>query len=385
MIDFTFTEDQQLLKNAFREFIEAEVAPNAAKWDEEDYCPVELWPKMGEIGMLGIFIPEEYGGAGLGHIERVMVIEEIARHSAGLAIAVFTHHLCMGAVLDGASEEQKKKYLPELCAGTKICGLAVTEPGGGSDYAGQKTTAVKDGDGWVINGRKCFITNGGPADITVVTAVTGQDDRGRNQMSCFLFEKEDEGFGPGRKEHKMGLRGSWTGDVIMDEVKVSADRMIGAEGAGGALGMKQIGEIGRASMSAIGVGIMRGCLEESIKFAGDRILYGKPISKLQAIQFHIAEIRTWYEAARLMTYRAASIKDKAENAITEFALSKYFAVDMAVKASQNAIELMGAYGVMNEYPVERFHRDALASISSGGTSEIQKLIIAGASLRGFKA
>ena len=385
MIDFTFTEDQQLLKTAFREFIEAEIAPNAAKWDADDYFPAELWPRMGEIGMTGIFVPEEYGGAGLGHVERVMVIEEIARHSAGLAIALFTHHLCMGAILDGASEEQKMKYLPELCAGTKICGLAVTEPGGGSDYAGQKSAAVKDGDSWIVNGRKCFITNGGPADITVVTAVTGQDEKGRNLISCFLFEKGDEGFGPGRKEHKMGLRGSWTGDVIMDAVRVSADRMIGAEGAGGPLGMKEIGEIGRASMSAIGVGIMRGCLEESIKFSNDRILYGKPISKLQAVQFHIAEIRTWYEAARLLLYRAASVKDRGQNAVTEFALSKYFAVDMAVKASQNAIELMGGYGVMSEYPVERFHRDALASISSGGTTEIQKLIIAGASLRGFKA
>ena len=385
MVDFTFTEDQEMLKHAFREFIEAEIAPNAAKWDQDDYCPVELWPKMGEIGMLGIFVPEELGGAGLGHTERVMVIEEIARYSAGLAIAVFTHHLCMGAILDGASDEQKKKYLPELCAGTKICGLAVTEPGGGSDYMGQKTTGVKDGDDWIVNGRKCFITNGGPADITVCTAVTGQDDRGRNRLSCFIFEKEDEGFGPGRKEHKMGLRGSWTGDVIMDEVKIGADRLMGEEGKGAGVGMKAIGEIGRASMSAIACGIMRGCIEESVKFANERILYGKPISKLQAIQFHIAEMRTWYEASRLLTYRAAALKDKGQPAITEFALSKGFSVDMAVKASQNAIELMGGYGVMTEYPVERFHRDALASISSGGTTEIQKLIIAGDTLRSFKA
>ncbi len=385
MIDFTFTEDQEMLRNAFREFIEAEIAPEAARWDSEDYFPAELWPKMGEIGMMGIFVPEEYGGAGLGHIERVMVIEEIARYSGGLAIAVFTHHLCMGAILDGASEEQKKKYLPSLCDGSKICGLAVTEPGGGSDYAGQKTTAVKDGDGWIVNGRKCFITNAGAADITVCTAVTGQDDRGRNLISTFLFEKGDEGFGPGRKEHKMGLRGSWTGDVIMDEVKIGSDRLIGDEGAGGPLGMKQIGEIGRASMSAIALGLMRGCLEESVKFSNERILYGKPISKLQAIQFHIAEMRTWYEAGRLLTYRAASLKDKGINAITEFALAKCFCVDNAVKASQNAIELMGGYGVMTEYPVERFHRDALASISSGGTTEIQKLIIAGATYRGWKA
>ena len=384
-MDFRFTEDQEMLKNAFREFIEAEVAPNAAKWDEEDHFPVEIWPKLGEIGILGIFIPEEYGGTGLGHIERVMVIEEIARYSAGLAIAIFTHHLCMGAILDGATEEQKRKYLPSLCDGSQVCGLAVTEPGGGSDYAGQKTTAVKAGDDWIVNGRKCFITNGGPADITVCTVVTGQDERGRNQLTAFLFEKDDKGFGPGRKEHKMGLRGSWTGDVIMDEVKISADRMIGAEGAGAGLGMKQIGEIGRASMAAIGVGIMRGCIEEGVKFSNDRIIYGKPLSKIQAVQFHIAEIRTWYEAARLLTYRAAAMKDRGESAITEFAMAKYFSVDMAVKASQNAIELMGAYGIMDEYPVARFHRDALASISSGGTTEIQKLIVAGATLRGWKA
>lgn len=384
-MNFTMTEDQEMLRGAFREFVEAEVAPKAAEWDQADHCPVELFPLMGELGMAGIFVPEEYGGAGLGHTERVMVIEEIARHSAGLAIALFTHHLGMSAILDGGTEEQKKKYLPELCAGTKICGLAVTEPGGGSDFMGQKSTGEQRECDWVINGRKCFITNSHTADVTVVTARTGEDVKGRPALSAFILEKGDKGFDSGRKENKLGLRGSTTGDLVMDQVCVGEERLLGAVGAGAKLGMNAIGEVGRASMAAIGVGILRGCIEESVSFANERILYGKPLSKLQAVQFHVAEIRTSYEAARLLLYRAASLKDSGVPAVTEFSLAKFFATDKAVDASRRTIELMGGYGVINEYAAGRFLRDALASISSGGTSEIQRLIIGGATLRGFKA
>ncbi|MBI9103884.1 MAG: acyl-CoA dehydrogenase family protein [Spirochaetales bacterium] len=385
MIDFTFTEDQEMLRGAFREFIEAEIAPKAAEWDEKDICPVELFPKMGEVGMTGIFVPEEFGGAGLGHTERIMVIEEIARYSAGLAIALFTHHLGMAPILEHGTDAQKKKYLPELCAGTKICGLAVTEPGGGSDFMGQKTAAIESDGSWTVTGRKCFITNSHTADVTVITAKTGEDDRGRPQLSCFIFEKDDEKFSPGRKENKLGLRGSTTGDLVMDEVVLSSDRILGSLGSGAAMGMAAIGEVGRASMAAIGTGILRGCIEEAVKFSNERITYGKPLSRIQAIQFHVAELRVNYEAARLLLYRAASLKDSGINAVTEFSMAKYFATDRAVTGAQKTIELMGGYGVINEYPAGRFLRDALASISSGGTSEIQKLIIGGATLRGFKA
>lgn len=382
-MNFNFTEEQTMLKNAFAEFVKESVAPAAAKWDTENYTPVELMPEMGEMGILGVFVPEQYGGVGLGHTERVMALEEIARHSAGLAMMVFTHQLGMAAILDYGTEEQKQKYLPDMCAGTKICGLAVTEPGGGSDVAGQKTTAeIEDGQ-WVINGRKCFITNSHVADATVITCKTGEDERGRAQFSAIIVEKGTEGFAPGRHENKLGLRGSVTGELVLNNARVPEENLVGEVGKGTPIAMKEIGEVGRASMTAIAVGIIRGCLEDSVKFAGERIVYGKPISKLQAIQFHIAENRVDYEASALMLYRAAALKDEGKPAAAEFSMAKYFAVDKAVEAARRTIELMGGYGVVNEYAAGRYLRDAMACISSGGTSEIQKIIIAGDTMKKF--
>ncbi|HYF84074.1 MAG TPA: acyl-CoA dehydrogenase family protein [Clostridia bacterium] len=381
---FQFTEEQDMLRKAVREFVEAEIAPKAAEWDDQDYFPIELFPAMGEMGIAGIFVPEEFGGAGMGHVERAICIEEIARHSGGLAIAMMTHHLGIAAILDFGSEDQKKKYLPELCAGTKLGGLAVTEPGGGSDFSGQKTTAeLLDGQ-WVLNGRKCFITNHN-ADVNIITTVTGKDEKGRNQLSAFIVEKGTPGFAAGRKEHKMGLRGSVTGDVILNDVKVPEENLIGKAGAGAKIGMTAIGEVGRAGMSAICVGILRGCVEEAVKFANERVLYGKPIAKLQAIQLEVANIRTDYEAAKLLLYFAAGKKDAKQPATPDFALAKYYSSEAAVRSSKRTMDLMGGYGVINEYPVGRFLRDALASIPSGGTSHIQQLIIAGNTLSDFKA
>ncbi len=384
-MNFHLTEEQQLLKEAFDDFVKQEVASNAAKWDEEDSCPVEIFPKLGDLGILGIFVPEEYGGAGLGHVERVMAIESIARYSPGLAMFIFTHQLCIGTILDYGTEEQKNKYLPSLCTGEKIGGLCTTEPGGGSDVGGQKTEAVlKDGK-WHINGRKCFITNSHIADYAIITAKTGVDEKGRGQFSAIMIEKGTEGFAPGRKEHKLGLRGSVTGELIFSNVVVPEENLIGAIGNGNNAALKIIGEIGRASMAAICVAIMRGCLEEGVKFANDRILYGKPLSKLQAIQFHIAENRLDYEAANLLLYRAAALKDEGVPATVEFGMAKHFGTEAASRAAKRTIELMGAYGIINEYPTGRFLRDALTSISSGGTSEIQRIIIAGDTLKKYSS
>ena len=381
---FQFTEEQDMLRKAVREFVEAEIAPKAAEWDDQDYFPMELFPAMGEMGIAGIFVPEEFGGAGMGHVERAICIEEIARYSGGLAIAMMTHHLGISAILDFGSEAQKKKYLPELCAGTKLSGLAVTEPGGGSDFSGQKTTAELVDGQWVLNGRKCFITNHN-ADVNVITTVTGKDEKGRNQLSVFIVEKGTHGFAAGRKEHKMGLRGSVTGDVILNDVKIPEENLIGKAGAGAKIGMTAIGEVGRAGMSAICVGILRGCVEEAVKFANERVLYGKPIAKLQAIQLEIANIRTDYEAAKLLLYFAAGKKDAKQPTTPDFALAKYYSSEAAVRSCKRTMDLMGGYGVINEYPVGRFLRDALASIPSGGTSHIQQLIIAGNTLSDFKA
>lgn len=382
-MNFNFTEEQEMLRTAFAEFVREEVTPNAAKWDDEDYTPVELMPKMGEMGILGVFVPEAYGGVGLGHTERVMALEEIARYSAGLAMMVFTHQLGMAAILDFGTEDQKKNYLPEMCAGTKICGLAVTEPGGGSDVAGQKTSAELVDGQWVVNGRKCFITNSHIADTTVITCKTGEDERGRASFSAIAIDKGTEGFTPGRHENKLGLRGSVTGELIMNNVKVPEGNLVGEVGKGTPIAMKEIGEVGRASMTAIATGILRGCLEDSVKFANERIVYGKPIAKLQAIQFHVAENRIAYETAKLMLYRAAAVKDEGKPATIEFGMAKYFATDQAVSAARRTIELMGGYGVVNEYAAGRYLRDAMACISSGGTSEIQKIIIAGDTLKKF--
>ncbi len=369
-----------MLRKAVREFVEAEVAPKAHEWDQEDHCPVELFPVMGELGITGVFVPEQYGGAGLGHVERAICIEEISRYSAGLGIALMTHHLGIAAILNHGSEEQKQKYLPDLAAGKKIGGLSVTEPGGGSDFMGQKASGeFKDGS-WVLNGRKCFITNSHIADADVWSVVTGKDDKGRPVLSAFIIDKGLAGHTPGRKENKLGLRGSVTGDVNCVDVKLPAGQLLGKEGAGAKIAMSSIQEIGRAGMSAICVGILRGCVEEGVKFANERIIYGKPLAKVQAIQFMIAENRVDYEAANLLTYRAAGLKDAGLPCATEFSVAKYFASEAAVRSARRLIDSMGGYGCINEYPAGRFLRDALASIPSGGTSQVQLMIVGGVTL-----
>ena len=283
-----FTNEQVMLRDVVREFVKAEIAPHAAEWDEQDHCPDELFPKLGEMGLCGIFVPEEYGGAGLGHVERMIALEEISRYSGGLGIALMTHHLGVYAILRGGTEEQKKKYLPDLCAGKTIGGLAVTEPSGGSDFSGQQTSAVKNDKTWVINGRKCFITNSHNADVTVVCANTGKDEKGRNLLSTFIIEKGTAGFSAGRKEHKMGLRGSVTGELVLSNVKLPEEALLGVEGKGGRIAMESIGEVGRAGMTAICLGILRGCLEDAVKFAKERIVYGRPISKPQSVAISLS-------------------------------------------------------------------------------------------------
>ncbi len=379
-MDFTFSEEQEMLRKSVREFVEAEIAPNAAKWDEEDTCPVELFPKMGELGMTGVFVPEEYGGVGMGWTERAIVLEEISRHSAGLGIALMTHHLGVAAILRFGNEEQKKKYLPELAEGTKIAGLSVTEPTGGSDVANQNTTAEQKDGKWLINGRKVFITNSHIADVDVMVAKTGVNEKGRNLLSAFITEKTMEGHMPGRKENKLGLRGSVTGEVIYKDLIVPEENILGKPGDGQKIALSTISEVGRAGMSAICVGILRACLEDAVKFAKERELYGKPIARLQAIQFMIAENQLDYEIGKLLTYNAFAIKDKGQRCDSEFAMAKLYTTEAAVKAAQRTMEIMGGYGVINEYPVGRYLRDALASIPSGGTSQIMKIIIAAGAL-----
>ena len=371
-----FTEDQKMLQKILKEFVEKEIAPHAAEWDEKDVCPVELWPVFGKMGMLGMFVPQQYGGPGLGLTERNIMLEEVSRHSAGLGIAIMTHDLATAAILNFGTEEQKKQYLPVLCSGAKVGGLSVTEPTGGSDFGNQNTTIEKTPEGYVINGRKCFITNSHIAEVNVITGTCGVNEKGRKLISTVIVPPGTPGWTAGRKEHKMGLRGSVTGDVVCTDCKVSADCIIGKDGDGSKIAMHTIGHFGRSGMSAIATGVIRGCLEEGIKFAKERVVYGKPISNLQAIQFIIAETQTDYAASSCMLYNASNIYDRGQQCVAEIASVKLFTSETAVRSAKRTIDLMGGYGIMNEYPAGRFIRDAMAIIPSGGTSHIMSIIIA---------
>ena len=294
-----------------------------------------------------------------------------------------THHLPIEAILRFGSEEQKNRYIPDLASGKKIGGLSVTEPGGGSDFAGQQCSAEKVDNGWVLNGRKCFITNAGIADTNVIICRTGEDEKGRGILGAFIVEKGNEGLKAGRHENKLGLRGSITGDILLENCFVTDDALIGEDGDGTKIGMTAIGEVGRAGMAAICVGLLRGACEDAVKFAKERIVGGKPITKHQAIQFELADIRTDYEASKALLYLAASVKDEGKPSTTAFAVAKYFTSEAAVRGTKRCMDVMGGYGVVNEYAVGRYLRDALASIPSGGTSHIQRLIIGGDTLKNF--
>ncbi|PKP22491.1 MAG: acyl-CoA dehydrogenase [Bacteroidetes bacterium HGW-Bacteroidetes-21] len=372
-----FNEDQKMLQKVVREFVEQEVAPHAAEWDEKDVCPVELWPKLGQMGFFGIFVPSQYGGPGLGLTERNIILEEVSRHSAGLGIAMMTHELAIAAILNFGSEEQKQTYLPLLLSGEKVGGLSVTEPTGGSDFGNQSTTIEKTEEGYVINGRKCFITNSHIAQINVITGTSGVNEKGRKMISTVIVPEGTPGWTAGRKENKLGLRGSVTGDIICCDVKVPHNCMIGNEGDGTKIAMHTIGHFGRSGMAAIAVGVIKGCYEEGIKFSKERMVYAKPISNLQAIQFIIAENMVDLEAGHAMLYNACAIYDRGQSCVAEIAAVKLFTSEAAARASKRTIDLMGGYGIINEYPIGRFLRDSMAIIPSGGTSHIMSIIIAG--------
>lgn len=376
-----FSEEQKMLQKTVREFVLEEITPKAEEWDEKDICPKELFPLMGQIGITGIFVPESLGGVGLGYLERAICLEEISRYSAGLGIALMTHHLGMSAIQDAGNEEQKATYLPDLATGKKIGGLAVTESTGGSDFMGQKTIAEMVDGKWCLNGRKCFITNSHIADVVVWTARTGEDEKGRSVFSTFIIEKDTQGYKAGRKENKIGLRGSVTGETSCNNVILEEDKLLGKVGEGAKIGMSAIAEVGRSGMAAICVGILRGCVEESVKFAKERIIYGNPLSRLQSAQFIIAENRTAYEASRLMLYEAMALKDSGRPCANQIAMAKLFATEEAVAAAKRTMDLMGGYGCINEYPIGRFLRDAISSIPAGGTSHIHKIIISGAAMK----
>lgn len=374
------TEQQELLRKVVRDFVEKEIATIAEKLDDEDTFPVELLKKTARLGFNGVFVPTRYGGTGLGYTEQAIILEEIARYSAGFALSIAAHHLAVYAILTWGSEEQKRKYLPRLCS-ESIGGLSTTEPGGGSDFSGQKSTGELVDGCWILNGRKCFITNYNCVDINVVTVRTGEGEKGRPKISALIIDENTPGHTPGRKEKKTGLRGSWMGEVILNNTKVPDENLLGKDGDGAKIALGALGEMGRGCVAAIGLGILRACLEDSVRFAKERVIYGRPLSRLTNIQFIIAQNRTDYEAGRLLTYNSVGIKDAGMPCGPEMSMAKLFTTEAAVNAAKRTTDLMGAYGVITDYPVNRYLRDAVSLIPACGTSHIMQLIIAGGELK----
>ena len=374
-LDFELNEEQRMIQDMTREFAREQIAPSALEYDEKQEFPMEIVKEMGKLGLLGIIFPEEYGGAGFDYIGYVIAIEEISRVDGSMGITIAAHNsLCSNHIYMYGSEEQKKKYLVPLAKGEKIGAWGLTEPGAGSDAAGQKTTAVQDGDEWVLNGTKNFITHASVGDIAVVIAVTDRSLE-HNGVSAFIVEKGTPGFSAGKKENKLGLRASDTAQLILEDCRIPKDNLIGEINHGFKQAMGVL-DGGRISIAALALGIARGALEERIKYAGEREQFNQPIAKFQAIQWMLADMATGIDAARLLTYRAANLKNLGRRVNKESAMAKYYAATVGMDACVKAIQIHGGYGYTKDYPVERYFRDIKLCEIGEGTSEIQKIIIA---------
>jgi alkylation response protein AidB-like acyl-CoA dehydrogenase len=374
-MDFYLTETQKQVKQLARDFAEKEIAPLVRKYDEKGEFPFEIMKKLGEIGFLGITFPEEYGGSGLKYLDYVVIIEEISRVDPSIGLSVAAHNgLCTNHIYCFGDENQKRKYLPELCTGKKIGAWALTEPQAGSDAANLLTTAVKENNYYILNGNKVFTTHGSVGDVIVVMAVTDKT-KGKNGISSFIVEKGYDGLIVGKKEDKLGMRASDTCSLIFDNCKVPVENLIGGEGQG----YKQAMEIlagGRIGIAALSVGLAQGAFELSLKYSKERKAFGKYIAEFQAIQWKLADMATQIESARLLTYKAAYLKDQGKDYSLYASMAKYFASEVAVKCAIEAVQIYGGYGYIKEYPVEKFYRDAKLLTIGEGTSEIQKIIIA---------
>jgi hypothetical protein len=376
IVDFTFTEEQQQLRRSVREFAEGEIGPHVMEWDEVSHFPMEIMPKLGEMGLLGVIFPEGYGGAGLGYIDYVIAIEELSRVDGSIGIIVAAHNsLCSNHIYKFGNDEQKKKYLTKLASGKALGAWSLTEPEAGSDAGGTKTTAVRDGKHWVLNGAKTFTTNGHYADYCVAMAVTDKSKESHG-ISAFIIEKGTKGFKPGKKENKLGLRASDTSEVIFTDCRVPAENLLGDEGEG-FTGSLKILDGGRISIAALALGMAQGALDAATKYAKQRKQFGKTISEFQAIQFKLADMATEVEAARLLVYQAAWLADQKTVRFTrESSMAKLFASEVAVRVANECVQIHGGYGFIKDYPAEKFYRDVKLCTIGEGTSEIQKLVIA---------
>lgn len=374
-MNFELTEEQQQVKRSVREFAEAEIRPHVMEWDEAQRFPKELFGKLGALGLTGVLFPEEYGGAGMGYIEYVLVIEEISRVCGSIGLSLAAHNsLCSNHIYRYGTEAQRQKYLTPLAQGEKLGAWGLTEPSSGSDASGMKTTAVKDGNEWVINGAKNFITHGISGDICVVLAITNRQMRSRG-ISAFVVERGTPGFSAGKKENKLGCRASETASLIFDNCRVPAENLLGETGRGFVNAM-QVLDGGRISIAALALGIAQGAYESALKYAQERKQFGQAIFEFQGIQFKLADMATQIDAARLLTLRAAWMKDQKLQTTKESAMAKLYASEIAVKVCEEAIQIHGGYGYTKDYPPEKHWRDSKICTIGEGTSEVQRLVIA---------
>jgi alkylation response protein AidB-like acyl-CoA dehydrogenase len=372
---FGLTEEQRQLQSAVRAFAEGEIAPHVSEWDEKSEFPHEVVKKLGEMGLLGVIFPESLGGAGMGYVEYVLAIEELSRVDGSVGIIVAAHNsLCTNHIMLGGNDAQRQRWIPKLASGKWLGAWGLTEPGSGSDAGGARTTAVKKGDTWVLNGSKTFITNGGHADCAVVLAVTDKE-KGTKGISAFVVEKGTKGFRPGRKENKLGLRASDTSELIFEDCEIPAENLVGKLGEGFKDAMRVL-DGGRISIAALSLGMARGALDAAMKYAQERRQFGKAISEFQAIQFKLADMATELDAAWLLTMRAAQMKDAGKKVTLESAMAKLYASEAACRICDEGVQIHGGYGFIKDYPAEKFYRDVRLCPIGEGTSEIQRMVIA---------
>jgi alkylation response protein AidB-like acyl-CoA dehydrogenase len=377
---FVLTEDQEHLRREIRTFASQEIAPNVMKWDEASEFPLDVVKKLGNMGLLGIIFPPEYGGSGLGYVDYVLAIEEVSAVDGSLGIIMAAHNsLGTNHIFLAGNEEQKQKYVSKLATGEWLAAWALTEAGSGSDAGGARTAAIKDGHHYVLNGSKTFITNGHYADVAVVIAVTDKN-KGTHGLSAFVVEKGTKGFRAGKKENKLGLRASDTSELIFEDCIIPAENLLGVEGEGFTDAMRVL-DGGRISIAALSLGIARGALDAALKYVKERRQFGKAIAEFQGTQWKLADMATELDAARLLTQRAAVLKDSGRKVTRESSMAKLFASEVAVRICGEAVQLFGGYGFIKDYPAEKFYRDVKLCTIGEGTSEIQRMVIAREILR----
>lgn len=370
-----FTEEQIVIRDTIRDFAEQRIRPIVMEYDESQEFPMEIMQELGELGFLGILVPEKFGGSNLGYVEYSIVVEEIAKVDPSLALSVAAHNgLCTNHINLFASDELKSKYLPDLATGKTIGAWGLTEPASGSDAGGMQTTAEKDGDCYVLNGTKNFITHGGVGKTAVILAITNKE-KGRKGISAFIVEKGTDGFSVGKKENKLGMRASETTQLIFENCRVPEANIIGNLDEGFIQAMKIL-EGGRISIAALSIGLAAGCLNASVKYSKERKQFQKSLSEFQAIQFKLADMATELEAAKLLTYKSASLKDSGNDINLSASMAKLFSSEIATKAANEAVQIFGGYGFVKDYPVEKYYRDVKLLTIGEGTSEVQRIIIA---------